>query len=225
METYKRLAAERALPLVQTGMTVGLGTGSTVRYFIEGLGRLVAQGLKIEAVSTSIETAERARMAGIPLPETVQRPLDLAVDGADEIDPACNCIKGHGGALLREKIVAGASRRFVLVADESKLVDQLGRGPVPVEVLPFLWEVTSARVASLGGRAALRLTDGRPYHTDNGNLILDVTFAALEDPAGLGQRLHAVAGVIEHGLFIGMARSAIVAGAGGVRVIGDPLGV
>jgi ribose 5-phosphate isomerase A len=224
-EAYKRQAAERALGLVQPEMTIGLGTGSTVRYFIEALGRRVGAGLKVECVSTSVDTAHRARRAGITLRDAVGEPLDLAVDGADEIDPACNCVKGRGGALLREKIVARAARRFVLVADESKLVPRLGRGPIPVEVLPFLWEVTSRHIAALGGRPSLRLTDWGPYHTDNGNLILDVSVSMIEDPGDLDRGLHAIPGVIEHGLFIGLARSAIVAGPTGIHIVGEPIAV
>jgi ribose 5-phosphate isomerase A len=200
-------------------MIVGLGTGSTARYFIDGLGRRVREGLRVQGVVTSNESLRLAAAAGIPIVDRIDGGLDLAVDGADEIDPAMNCIKGRGGALLREKIVAHATRRFILIADESKLVGRLGRGPVPIEVLPFLWETTSRSIESLGGRPELRLAAGAPYRTDNDNLILDSTFGTVD--AGLGQALHAIPGVIEHGLFIGMAKAAIVASAAGIRILGE----
>jgi ribose 5-phosphate isomerase A len=222
-EGWKRLAAEGALRLVGDGMVLGLGTGSTAFYFVEGLGRLVAGGLRVRAVATSAATASQAQALRIPLVDHLDRSLDLAVDGADEIDPALNCIKGRGGALLREKVIAQAAKRFVLIADAGKLVPRLGRGPLPVEVLPFLWEQTSRRIAELGGRPALRGDASAPFRTDNGNLVLDVAFGSIADPAALAVRLKAIAGVLEHGLFNGLARSAIVAGADGVRVLGEPL--
>jgi ribose 5-phosphate isomerase A len=219
VESHKRAAAERAVELVRPGMIVGLGTGSTARYFIDGLGRSVRAGLRVQAVVTSDESRRLAQAADIPIIDQVDSRLDLAVDGADEIDPAVNCIKGRGGALLREKIVAHASRRFVLVADESKLVSHLGRGPVPIEILPFLWEATSRSVESLGGRPELRLAAGEPYRTDNGNLVLDTSFALVD--AALGLALKGIPGVIEHGLFFGMAKAAIIGSATGIRVMGE----
>jgi ribose 5-phosphate isomerase A len=219
VESQKRAAAERALELVRPGMIVGLGTGSTARYFIDGLARRVREGLKVRGVVTSIESRAQAEAAGIPITDRIDGGLDLAVDGADEIDPGVNCIKGRGGALLREKIVAHASRRFVVVADEGKLVGRLGRGPVPIEILSFLWEATSRSVESLGGRPELRLAAGEPYRTDNGNLVLDTSFGMVEP--GLGPALHAIPGVLEHGLFFGMAKAAIVGCATGIRVIGE----
>jgi ribose 5-phosphate isomerase A len=219
VESHKRAAAERALELVRPGMIVGLGTGSTARYFIDGLGRRVREGLTVKAVVTSVESRTLAEAAGIPIVERIDGGLDLAVDGADEIDPAVNCIKGRGGALLREKIVAHASRRFVLVADESKLVGRLGRGAVPVEILPFLWEATSRSIESLGGRPELRRAAGEPFRTDNGNLILDTSFGVVD--AGLGLALHGIPGVIEHGLFFGMAKAAIIGAPAGIRVMGE----
>ena len=219
VEAQKRAAAERALQLVKPGTSVGLGTGSTARYFIEGLAARVRHGLTVQAVVTSLESRALAEAGGIPITERADGSLDLAVDGADEIDPAVNCVKGRGGALLREKIVAHASRRFVLIADESKLVGRLGRGPVPIEVLPFLWEATSRSIESLGGRPELRMAPGGPFTTDNGNLVLDTSFGTVD--AGLGVALHAIPGVIEHGLFFGMAGAAIVGSATGVRVLGE----
>jgi ribose 5-phosphate isomerase A len=173
----------------------------------------------VQAVVTSDESRRLANGAKIPIADRIDGGLDLAVDGADEIDPAVNCIKGRGGALLREKIVAHASRRFVVVADESKLVGRLGRGPVPVEILPFLWEATSRSIESLGGRPELRLAAGEPYRTDNGNLVLDTSFGVVD--AGLGLALHGIPGVIEHGLFFGMANGAIIGSPTGIRLMGE----
>ena len=219
VEAQKQAAAERALALVKPGTIVGLGTGSTSRYFIDGLAARVRGGLKVQAVATSLETRAQAEAGGIPITEKVDGSLDLAVDGADEIDPAVNCVKGRGGALLREKVVAHASRRFVLIADETKLVGRLGRGPVPIEILPFLWEATRRSIESLGGRPELRMAPGGPFKTDNGNLVLDTSFGAVD--AALGVALRAIPGVIEHGLFFGMARAAIVGSATGVRILGE----
>ena len=219
VEAQKQAAAQRALELVKPGWTIGLGTGSTARYFIEGLARKVRKGLKVRAVAPSLDSRTQAEAGGIPITEKVDGSLDLAVDGADEIDPAVNCIKGRGGALLREKIVAHASRRFVLIADETKLVGRLGRGPVPIEILPFLWEATRRSIESLGGRPELRMAPGGPFKTDNGNLVLDTSFGAVD--AALGVALRAIPGVIEHGLFFGMARAAIVGSATGVRILGE----
>jgi ribose 5-phosphate isomerase A len=219
VESHKRAAAERALELVLPGTIVGLGTGSTARYFIDALAKRVREGLRVQAVATSLESRAQAEAGGIPITDRVDGGLDLAVDGADEIDPAVNCIKGRGGALLREKIVAHASRRFVLVADESKLVGRLGRGPVPVEILPFLWEATSRSIESLGGRPELRMAGGEPARTDNGNLVLDTTFGVVD--AGLGLALHGIPGVIEHGLFFGLAKAAIIGSATGISVMGE----
>lgn len=221
VEQFKRAAAERALELVRPGMLVGLGTGSTARYFMEGLGDRVRKGLRIQAIATSRVSAERAQSVGIPLLDAIDGTIDLAVDGADEVDPMRNCIKGRGGALLREKIVAGAARRFIVIADESKAVSQLGVGPVPVEVLPFLWQLTSRRIQDLGGKPVLRQAGAEHFLTDNGNLILDVSFGLIAEPEDLGLRLQTIPGVIEHGLFIGMAQCVIFAGPAGLRVLGD----
>jgi ribose 5-phosphate isomerase A len=219
VESQKRAAAERAVELVRPRTIVGIGTGSTARYFIDGLARKVREGLRIQAVVTSMESRRLAEAAGIPITDRIDSGLDLAVDGADEIDPAINCVKGRGGALLREKIVAHASQRFILIADESKLVPRLGRGPVPVEILPFLWEATSRSIEALGGRPELRLAAGGPYRTDNGNLVVDTSFAVVD--ASLGQALHAIPGVIEHGLFLGMAKAAIIGTSSGIRLMGE----
>src|SRR5256714_10080635 len=207
VEAQKQAAAERALQLVKPGTIVGLGTGSTARYFIEGLAARVRHGLTVQAVVTSLESRALAEAGGIPITDTADGSLDLAVDGADEIDPAVNCVKGRGGALLREKIVAHASRRFVLIADESKLVGRLGRGPVPIARLPFLWQATGRAIESPCGRPQLRLGPRGPFKTDKGNPVVDTSFGTVD--AALGVALHAIPGGIEHGLFFGLARAAL----------------
>ncbi len=223
IDELKQSAAEKALELVQDGTLIGLGTGSTARYFTEGVGRLVAQGLKVRAVPTSRATAELAAELGIPIVTEIVGEIDLTVDGADEVDPALNLIKGRGGALLREKLVATASRRFVVVVDESKLVKQLGEGVLPVEVLPFLWRSTAERLTAMGVSLVLRGGEETPYVTDNGNLILDlVVEGGIKNPAEFGVELKKVTGVLEHGLFVGMTDTVIVAGPEGSRAIGRP---
>jgi ribose 5-phosphate isomerase A len=224
-EDYKRAAAEKALELVQDGMLVGLGTGSTSRYFTEGVGRLIGRGMKLRGVPTSRETAELAAESGIPVVTELVGSIDLAVDGADEVDPALNLIKGRGGALLREKLVARAARRFVVVVDESKLVRQLGAGVLPVEVLPFLWRTTAERITSIGLSLTVRGGEEVPFITDNGNIILDVTAeGGIKDAAQLGRELKQLTGVAEHGLFIGLTDTCIVAGPDGPRAMGRPTG-
>jgi ribose 5-phosphate isomerase A len=223
LQRLKHAAAVRAVELVEDGMVLGLGTGTTAGLFIQELGRRIAEGrLRVSGVPTSLATAERAMAAGIQVIERLEGPVDLAVDGADEIDPGLNLVKGHGGALFREKMVAQAARRFVVVADRSKLVPRLGRGLIPVEVLPFLWRQTAARLAGLGARWQLREIHEHPYRTDNGNLILDLGFpSGIEDPGRLARSLKQVTGVLEHGLFIGLATGCIVGGEDGVQVFGS----
>jgi ribose 5-phosphate isomerase A len=221
-DALKLAAAQRALELVEPGMLLGIGTGTTARFFITELGAR-AVGRHVRTVPTSRRSAELARSAGIAVVEEPERPIDLAVDGADEIDPLLRLVKGHGGALFREKLVAAAARRFVVVGDGSKLVERLGRGAVPVEVLPFLWRQTAARLAALGPTWTLRGGTEEPYRTDNGNLILDLAFEdGVADPEGTAAAMKAVTGVLEHGLFIGLASAAIVATDDGVRVLGTP---
>ena len=224
-DALKKAAAEKALELVQDGMLVGLGSGSTVRYFTEGMGRLVAEGIRVRGVPSSRATAELAASLGIPIVTELLGQIDLAVDGADEVDPALNLIKGRGGALFREKLVAAASKRFVVVVDESKLVTQLGAGVLPVEVLPFLWRSTAERIAALGVSLVVRGGEETPYVTDNGNLILDLTpEGGIKDPEAFGVELKKVTGVVEHGLFVGMADTVIAAGSEGPRAIGRSSG-
>jgi ribose 5-phosphate isomerase A len=220
-DELKQAAAEKALELVQDGMLVGLGSGTTARYFTEGVGRLVAEGMKLRGVPSSRETAELAAELGIQIVTELVGQVDLTVDGADEVDPALNLIKGRGGALFREKLVAAASKRFVVVVDESKLVKQLGVAVLPVEVLPFLWRSTAERVAALGVSLVVRGGEETPYITDNGNLILDLTVeGGIARPAEFAVELKKVTGVVEHGLFVGMADTVIAAGPEGPRAIG-----
>jgi ribose 5-phosphate isomerase A len=220
-EALKRAAAEKALELVRDGMLLGLGSGSTVRYFTEGVGRLVAEGMKVRGVPTSRATAELAAANGIPIFTELVGPIDMTVDGADEVDQALNLIKGRGGALFREKIVAAGSKRFVVVVDATKTVKQLGVGVVPVEVLPFLWRSTAHRLASLATSLTVRGGEEAPYITDNGNLILDLTIAGgITDAPGFAQAIKSTIGVVEHGLFIGMTDTCIVGGPDGPEVLG-----
>jgi ribose 5-phosphate isomerase A len=224
-DDYKQAAAEKALELVSDGMLIGLGSGSTAAFFVQGLARMVAEGTKVRGVPSSRSTAELTASLGIPIVTELVGQIDLTVDGADEVDPELNLIKGRGGALFREKLVAAWSRRFVVVVDESKLVRQLGVGVLPVEVLPFLWRSTAERIAALGPSLVVRGGEETPYVTDNGNLILDLTVeGGIKDPAALGIELKKVTGVVEHGLFVGMADTVIAAGPDGPRAIGHPSG-
>lgn len=223
----KEQAAEQALAYVSSGMVLGLGTGSTTGYFVDMLGeRLQAGDLQdIAGVATSKATADRARTWGIPLVELEEQPhLDLAVDGADEVDPDLNLIKGLGRALLREKIVEIHAERFVVVADESKLVSQLGRGPLPVEILPFGAGAHVRWLNTLGCRAELwREEDGSPVVTDNGNYLVRCWFRhGIAEPATLARALAERPGIIEHGLFLGMATVVIVAGSKETRILERP---
>jgi ribose 5-phosphate isomerase A len=223
-DDLKRAAAEKALELVREGMLLGLGSGTTVRHFTEGVGRLVAEGMKVRAVPTSRATAELAAANGIIVVEDLVGQIDLAVDGADEVDANLSLIKGRGGALLREKLVAADAKRFVVVVDESKVVDRLGVGVLPVEVLPFLWRTTAERLAALCSGLKVRGGEEEPYVTDNGNLILDLSFEdGIDDASALGASLKATTGVVEHGLFIGMTDECMVAGPEGARVLTRPV--
>jgi ribose 5-phosphate isomerase A len=230
VETYKRAAAARAIEFVRPGMRLGLGTGSTAAQFIDLLGERVRAGLTLVAVPTSEATRVQAAREGIALSTLDENPeLDLTVDGADEIAPDLTLIKGGGGALLREKIVAAASARMIVIADESKWVDQLGRFPLPIEIVPFGAAATRRVVESVAaatgcpGPAALRKAqNGHAFVTDGGHWLLDARLQRIADPPTLGARLSAIPGVMEHGLFIGLAHTAIVAGRGGVRIIERP---
>lgn len=222
-DALKRAAAEKALELVRDGMLLGLGSGSTLRFFTEGVGRLVAEGMRVRGVPTSRATAELAAATGIPIVTELIGQIDLAVDGADEVDPSLNLIKGRGGALFREKVVAAASKRFVVVVDASKAVQQLGVGVLPIEVLPFLWRTTAERLAALGTSLTVRGGDETPFITDNGNLIMDLKIeGGIADVTTLAHAIRNTIGVVEHGLFIGMTDTCIVAGPDGPEVLGRP---
>lgn len=226
-DALKREAARRALDHVRPGMKLGLGTGSTAAHFVDLLGEKVRSGFEVVGVPTSEATRKQAEAAGIRLTTLDETPeLDLTVDGADELDPALNLIKGGGGALLREKIVAAASREMIVIAEESKAVATLGRFPLPVEVIDFGLEATRraiARVAEAAGcRGEMKLrkkADGHVFVTDQGHLILDAHFGRIPDVPDLARGLAQIPGVVEHGLFIGLATRAVLAGSGGIRVI------
>ena len=218
---WKKAVAETAAKLVEDGMVVGLGSGSTALLWVEALGRRIAhEGLKFVGIPSSDQTEEHARRVGIPLTTFAQhRQLDLDVDGADEIElGTLNLIKGLGGALLREKVVASASKKMVVIGDESKIVPRLGtRCSVPVEVVQFGWEVIEERLAGLGAKPVLRMAGGKPFVTDGGNYILDCAFGPIENPVRMARDIDHVTGTVEHGLFLGFASEAIVAGPGGVK--------
>ncbi len=211
-EDMKRIAGEKAAEYVKDGMVVGLGTGSTVYYTILKLGEMVKDGLDIIGIPTSIGTERLARELGIKISTLYEHPeIDLTIDGADEIDPELNLIKGGGGALLREKIVASASKMEIIVADERKLVDKLGeRFHLPVEVIPFSYSVVFKRLDSMGLNPVLRKKNGEIYITDNGNYIIDCHTGPMENPEELEKDLNMIPGVVENGLFIGLAHMAIV---------------
>ena len=226
-EELKRRAAARAIELVEPGMKLGLGTGSTAALFVELLGERVKAGLEVVCVPTSEAIHRQAAAAGLRIASLDEEPfLDLTVDGADEIDPELRLIKGGGGALLREKIVATASYRMAVIADASKQVVRLGRFPLPIEVVRFGLESTRRMIADLaadcGAVGELRLrqgTDGKPLVTDGGHLILDGHFGAIPEPEELALSLQMVPGVVEHGLFIGLADLAIIAHEDGIRIV------
>lgn len=208
----------RALSHVRDGALVGLGSGRTASAFVRALGARVRQGLRARGVPTSEATARLAREVGVPLAGLDEGVLDLTVDGADEVDPRLDLIKGYGGALVRERIVAAASRRVIIVAGREKLVPMLGsRGRLPVEVIPFACPLAMRELAALGGRPTLRTIDGRPFVSDNGNWIIDCGVRPIEAPADFARDLRAIAGVVETGLFLGMADLVLVAEAGEIR--------
>jgi ribose 5-phosphate isomerase A len=218
----KRAAAYAAADLVQHGMKIGLGTGSTFAFVVERLGQRVAQGLRVAGVPTSKATAEQAQKVGIPLLDLDDvEHLDLAIDGADEVDPKKHMIKGGGGAHTRERLVAAAAREMVVVVDEGKLVPMLGKAfLLPVEVFPLGWTHTARRLAATGSEPARRTKNGAPYLTDNGNYVLDCRYPGIPDPAALQRTLDQIVGVVDHGLFVGMAGRIVVADAQGrVRIL------
>jgi ribose 5-phosphate isomerase A len=227
-EALKRDAAAKALTFVEDGMRLGLGTGSTAKHFVDLLAERMKSGLKVIGVPTSEVTRAQAQSLGVPLTTLDETPeLDLTIDGADEIDPQLNLIKGAGGALLREKIVAAASARMIVIADASKQVAALGRFPLPIEVDAFGLGATRRAIekaleaAGCPGPISVRTkADGHVFVTDGGHMILDAACARIPDPAALASRLQSVPGVVEHGLFIGLASLAIIASPGGAEVVG-----
>jgi ribose 5-phosphate isomerase A len=222
MDDLKRAAAIRAVAEVKDGMVLGLGTGSTVRFVLEALARQVAGGLRIAGIPTSAKTEVLARGMNIPLTDfAAHRRIDLTIDGADEVErDSLNLIKGGGGALLREKIVAAASDRLVIVADDSKLVDRLGTHvPLPVEIVAFGWQAMFGRLEKAGMKPVLRQAGGAPFVTDGGNYIADCAVSGIPDPAALEKTLAAMVGVVDSGLFIGLASTVIVGGADGVAIL------
>ena len=225
VDEHKRLAAERALAFVEPGMKVGLGTGSTAAKFVELLAAKARTGLKVLCIPTSEATRAQAEALGLQLATLDEHPfIDLTVDGADEIDAGLRLIKGGGGALLREKIVATASNSMIVIADISKKVATLGRFPLPIEIVRFGSKSTAKIIATLAEEAGCRgdirprmRADGTLFQTDGGNLILDCAFGRIEDPESLADALQIVPGVVEHGLFLDIADAAIIAGPDGVR--------
>jgi ribose 5-phosphate isomerase A len=223
-DRWKKAAAEAAVKVVEDGMVVGLGTGSTAAFFVKALSRRVArERLRIAGMPTSEETAHLARALKLKLITFASHAgIDLTVDGADEVETATlNLIKGRGGALLREKIVASASKRMIVIADESKIVNQLGSlVAVPVETVKFGWQVTQGRLQRLGGNPSLRLgRNGRPFVTDGGNYVLDCAFGPMENPQETAHHLDHVVGAVEHGLFLGFTREVFVGGPDGVKLL------
>ncbi|MBU3731748.1 MAG: ribose-5-phosphate isomerase RpiA [Beijerinckiaceae bacterium] len=229
LEDLKREAAARAVALVKDGMKLGLGTGSTAKHFVDLLGeRVKNENLRVIGVPTSEATRQQAAALGIPLSTLDETPeLDLTIDGADEIDPQLRLIKGGGGAHLREKIVALASKRMIVIADATKEVETLGRFPLPLEVIPFGLPATQRQIAAifarhgLQGEMTMRMKDGAPFRTDSGNCVLDAHLARIPDPDALALHLDGVTGLVEHGLFIGIAKGAFLATPSGIKTLGS----
>lgn len=212
----KQLAGEKAAEYIESGMTVGLGTGSTAYWAIQKIGNMVKQGLQIKAVATSQQSETLARELDIPIVAFSDIDhIDIDIDGADEVDAQLNLIKGGGGALLREKIIASNSRRFIVVADAFKFVTTLGKFPLPVEVIPFAWELSFRQLQQLGVKPVRRKINGEVFITDNGNYIADLAMGSIPDPQELQQRIGLIPGVAENGLFLRMADTAVIAQADG----------
>jgi ribose 5-phosphate isomerase A len=220
-DALKVLAAREAVREVRDGMVVGLGTGSTAACFIRELGEKVRLGLRLSAIPTSESSRRLAQELGIALTTFAEHPvIDLTVDGADEVTPELDLMKGLGGALVREKVVAHASKRVVIIVDEAKLVDRLGsRAVIPVEVIPFSADLVILKLQELGGTAAVRQKAGRPFVSDNGNTIVDWAHGVVENPMKMEKRIKSITGVVDSGIFAGVAHRVISAGAGGIRIL------
>ncbi|GEL77697.1 ribose-5-phosphate isomerase A [Tenuibacillus multivorans] len=227
VDLKKKAVGEKAVEDIQDGMTIGLGSGSTVYWMLKRLGEKVQEGIKVSGVPSSVRTENWAKEFGVPLTDfsEVNR-LDLAIDGADEIDPNFNLIKGGGGSLLREKIVNQAADRFVVVADESKLVEELGAFPLPIEVVQFGWELTAKHLESLGCNPELRKKDGDVFVTNNQNYILDCQFNSITEPEKLHEEIKSLVGVVETGLFFNMTNQVLIGEEQGVKVLSrdNPIG-
>ncbi|GIO24815.1 ribose-5-phosphate isomerase RpiA [Oceanobacillus sp. J11TS1] len=219
-DQLKKAVGEKAASLVKDGMKVGIGSGSTVYWLVRALGeRIQKEGIHIEGIPSSIQTEEWAKEFGVPLTDfATTKELDVTIDGSDEVDPDFQLIKGGGAALFREKIIAQAAKELIIIVDQSKLVEQLGAYALPVEILPFAWERTAYEIEKLGCVPALRLKEGKPLVTDNGNYIVDCPFEKIKDPAELDQKLQKIVGVVETGLFINMATSVIIGSPEGVSM-------
>jgi ribose 5-phosphate isomerase A len=222
----KKIAAGRAMEYIRSGMTLGLGTGSTAYWAIQGIGDLVKNGLECKAIATSMQSEALARELNIPIVSFADIDnVDITIDGADEVDEALNLIKGGGGALLREKIVAAATKFYIIIVDETKLVRKLGKFPLPVEVAPFGWEKTKTKLEQLGCKAGLRMSGDKVFLTDNSHYILDCAFGKIDDPGGLHEQINSIVGVMENGLFIRMASIVISGSADGhTRILGSDTG-
>ncbi len=219
----KQVAAEKAVEFVEDGMIVGLGTGSTAYWATQKIAQRISEGLTIRAVASSASTEALAGKLGIPLvPFTGIDRIDITIDGADEVDDQLNLIKGGGGALLREKILAANCGRFYVVVDETKRVHRLGRFPLPVEIIPFASNLTIRRLQELNCEPVVRMVEGSEFITDNGNLIVDCSFAEIPDPKALQQQINLIPGVVENGLFVGMTTAVVVGDGSGTIQILEP---
>jgi ribose 5-phosphate isomerase A len=223
-DQYKEAASEAAAKIVEDGMIVGLGSGTTATFFLRALAKRIARdNLHLTGIASSYQTAALARELKIPLATFAEHTqIDLTIDGADEVVPnRLDLLKGHGGALLREKIVAASSKKMVVIVDESKIVDRLGSHfPVPVEVVPFGWETTKRRLEDIGGNPSLRPgKDNSPFLTDGGHYIMDCAFGPMEKPKEIAHHLDHIVGAVEHGLFLGFASEVFVAGSGGLKIL------
>lgn len=220
IDAKKKAVGEKAVEYIQDGMILGLGSGSTVYWMLKKLEEYVKDGLVVKGVPSSLKTEGWAKEFGIPLVTLSEaRRLDLAIDGADEVDSAFNLTKGGGGSLLREKLVNDAADRLIIVVDDSKLVKRLGAFPLPVEIVPFGWENTAEKIAALQCQPKLRRKDSEIFVTNNGNYIVDCEFNEITEPAALHQNLKMILGVVETGLFINMADIVLVSGESGVRIL------